>query len=79
MSKKNAPTDYRKQRKKEDRNMVLLVLFVLIVVAGVMIGIFLGIGEMIVALPCLMGGSLLIGGIWGGFTLLERYMDRNHE
>lgn len=70
--KRGVPTDYRKQRKKEDRNMLFLVMFVLIVVAGACIWLFLGFGEMLAAMPCLGGGAFLIALVWGIFALLER-------
>lgn len=73
--KQNAPTDYRKQRKDEERNMIKLVLFVLIVVGGGLIGLIYGPVALLGALPCLIGGGIVLALAWAGFALLDKYTD----
>ncbi|HFC12534.1 MAG TPA: hypothetical protein ENJ56_06780 [Anaerolineae bacterium] len=73
--KPNAPTDYRAQRKKEERNLVLLIVFTLIVVGGGITTLIYGPIALIGSLICLIGGSILVVLVWGGFTFLDKFTD----
>ncbi len=66
------PTNYREQRRKEDRNLLFLVIFTLIVIGGGLIGFIYGVAALIGSLICLGGGALLILLLWGLLSGLEK-------
>jgi hypothetical protein len=74
--KKRPPTDRRRERRNADRNLLILVVFTLVVVGGGLIGWFIGPEALLTALPCLLGGSGLILGLWLLFSALERWRER---
>ena len=51
-STKRPPTDLRRWRKQNERRLLMAAIFILVVVGGGLIGLFIGPGEMLVALPC---------------------------
>ena len=73
--KEGQPTDYRAERKREDRNLLFIILFMLVLFGGGLIGLIWGIGAVIGALPILLLGAVMIVVGWGFFALLERLND----
>jgi len=74
-NKSRPPTDYRKIRREQERMQIFLVFFVLLVVGTGLIGLIWGVEQAIVGGVCLLGGALLIGGLWLGLSLLQRFFD----
>jgi hypothetical protein len=73
-NKERPPTDYRKIRRDQERMQIFLVFFVLLVVGTGLIGLIWGIEQAILGGICLLGGALLIGGLWLGLSLLQRLL-----
>lgn len=73
---KRPPTNYRELHKQQERKFIWMSLFALIVIGGVVIWLVYGVGAVLTALPCLLGGGLLIG--LGYFLLnrLEKWLER---
>ena len=72
---KSAGTDLRQHRKNEDKKLLLVVIFVLVVVGSGLIGLIWGWQALLTSLPCLLGGALLILVPWGLLTLVEKWRD----
>ena len=84
-STKRPPTDLRRWRKQNERRLLMAAIFILVVVGGGLIGLFIGPGEMLVALPCLLsapvpgpgtGGAGAIVGLYLLLAVVERWIDR---
>ena len=58
------PTNYRQTRRKQERNLLYLVLFVLVVVGTGLIGLIWGVNSAVLGGLCLVGGAVLIIGLW---------------
>lgn len=71
--KKQSPTNMRTYRQQTDKKLLYLVLFTLIVVGGGLIALIWGPASLLTALPCLMGGALLILIPWIILTALEKW------
>ena len=69
-------TDIRRFRRESDRKLLILVILTLVVVGGGLIGLILGLESLLTALPCLLGGALLILVPWLLLTAVERWRDR---
>ncbi len=69
----------RAQRKENDRKILWLILFTLVVVGGGLIALIFGPGALLTALPCLLGGAALILVPWGLLTAVEKWRDRMEE
>ena len=69
-------TDMRRFRRESDRKLLILVILTLVVVGGGLIGLILGLESLLTALPCLLGGVLLILMPWLLLTAVERWRDR---
>ncbi|MBV7331570.1 hypothetical protein KFU94_25710 [Chloroflexi bacterium TSY] len=65
------PTNMRRFRKKSDRNALILVIFTLVVVGGGLIAWALEPVALLTALPCLLGGAVILVMLWLLLTLLE--------
>ena len=70
------PTDLRRFRRERDRGLLILVILTLVVVGGGLIGLILGLEALLTALPCLLGGVLLILVPWLLLTSVEKWRDR---
>ena len=70
------PTDLRRLRRRSDQKLLILVILALVVVGGGLIGIILGLEAFLTALPCLLGGVLLILVPWIVLTAVETWRDR---
>ena len=71
------PTDLRRIRRESDRRLLILVILTLVVVGGGLIGLILGPEALLTALPCLLGGVLLILVPWLLLTALGKWRDRS--
>lgn len=66
------PTDYRKTRRNRERTQVGLVLFMLVGVGTGLIGLIWGAQAAMTAGLCLLGGAVLIIGLWLLLSLIQR-------
>jgi fatty acid desaturase len=71
----NKPTDMRKYRRQSERQLVLLVIAFLVLVGGALIGLVYGWMAVFSALPCLLGGAAIIGGLFLFLELAERWVE----
>lgn len=76
MADKQAPTDYRKTRRDEERRLVILVIAALVVVGTGLIGLIWGANAALLGGLCLLGGAALIGGLWFLLGLLQKAVDQ---
>lgn len=76
MSEEQPPTDLRRFRRESDRKLLILVILTLVIVGGGLIALILGPEALLTALPCLLGGVLLILVPWLLLTTVERWRDR---
>lgn len=74
--KRPLPTNMRRNRQETDKRLLVLVIFMLVVVGGTLIGLIFGWEAVVTAVPCLLGGALLILVPWGLLTLAEKWRDR---
>jgi hypothetical protein len=70
----NKPTNMRKYRRQSERQLVLIVIAFLVLVGGGLIGLIYGWIAMLSALPCLLGGAAIIGGLFLFLELAERWV-----
>ena len=69
------PTDYRRTRRKQERNLLYLVIFVLVVVGTGLIGLIWGVNSALLGGLCLVGGAALIGGLWLLLSWLQKIIE----
>ena len=69
------PTDYRRTRRKQERNLLYLVIFVLVVVGTGLIGLIWGVNSALLGGLCLVGGAALIGGLWLLLSWLQKIVE----
>jgi hypothetical protein len=62
-------------RKRHERWLLVVVIVVLVVVGGGLIGLIFGWSQVLSALPCLLGGAGVIGGLYLLWTVLERWAE----
>ena len=72
----HAPTDARRARKRQERQLLALVMAVLVVVGGGLIALIQGPSALITALPCLLAGAGAILILYLLFLLVERWITR---
>jgi hypothetical protein len=70
---KSPGTNLRQHQKDDDKKMLFLVIFMLVVVGSGLIGLIFGWQALLTSIPCLLGGALLILVPWGLLTLLEKW------
>jgi len=63
-------------QKRHERQLLVGAIFLLVVVGGGLIGLFFGLGEMLTALPCLLGGAGAILVLYMFFAVLGRWAER---
>lgn len=70
------PTDYRAQRRRDDRALFLAAIAVLLVVGGGLIWLIYGGGAFVTGLACLLFGVGLLALLWLVMTGIERWANR---
>jgi hypothetical protein len=68
------PTDYRRIRRRTDRQMLWLVLGGLLIIGGGLIFLIYGKWALVTGLLCLIPGAGLILFLWGLLSLIERWV-----
>ena len=68
------PTDYRRIRRRTDRQMLWLVLGGLLMIGGGLIYLIYGKWALVTGLLCLIPGAGLILFLWGLLSLIERWV-----
>ena len=76
LPKERPPTDYRRLRKRRERQLVGMAVFVLVVVGGLLIGLYYGFYRMLASLPCLGGGAVAIVGLYLLLVAMERWSNK---
>ena len=71
----NAPTNYRENRRRQERSLLLLTLFVLVVIGTGLIGLIWGARAAFLGSICLIAGGAAIGGLWLLLSLLQKFID----
>ncbi len=74
MPKENRPTNYRENRRRNDRILLWLVVGTLLILGTVLIGAIWGLPAAITGGLCLGGGATLILLLWGLLTLMEKWV-----
>ena len=74
-AEKQPSTNLRRFRRESDRKYLILVIFTLVVVGGGLIALIFGPEALLLALPCLLGGALLILVPWLLLTAVEKWRD----
>jgi hypothetical protein len=69
------PTSYRQTRRRTERNLLFLVIFVLVVVGTGLIGLIWGLNAMVLSSICLVSGAALIVGLWLLLSLIQKWVD----
>jgi hypothetical protein len=69
------PTSYRQTRRRTERNLLFLVIFVLVVGGTGLIGLIWGREAIFLSSLCLISGAALIGGLWLLLTLIQKWVD----
>ena len=69
------PTNIRKARRQQEKRLLWLVLFVLVVVGTTLIGLIWGLNSAFLSGICLLGGGGLIAALWLLLSLLEKWVD----
>ncbi|RME80290.1 MAG: hypothetical protein D6775_16620 [Caldilineae bacterium] len=68
------PTDYRRERRRTERQLLLLVLGTLLIFGGFLIYLIYGGTALITGLLCLVPGAGVILFLWGLLSLIERWV-----
>jgi hypothetical protein len=68
------PTSYRHTRRRTERNLLFLVIFVLVVGGAGLIGLIWGWNAMFLGGICLVSGAALIGGLWLLLSLIQKWV-----
>jgi len=69
------PSNTRRFGQESDRKYLYLVIFTLVVVGGLIIALIYGPSSLLTALPCLLGGAVLILLPWDVLTLIQKWRD----
>ncbi len=69
------PTDFRQNRRRQEKNLLYLVIFVLVGVGTTLIGLIWGMQAALLGGACLLGGAILIGGLWLLLSLIQKWVD----
>ena len=73
------PSNTRRFGQESDRKYLYLVIFTLVVVGGILIALIYGPESLLTALPCLLGGAVLILLPWAMLTLIQKWRDGIEE
>lgn len=66
----------RQIREDDNRRFLIMVILTLVIVGGLLIGLIYGWTALLTALPCLLGGALLILLPWSLLTFIEKWRKR---
>ena len=72
----HSPTDTRRARRRQERQLLGLVTGVLVVVGGALIALVYGPRALFTAIPCLLAGAGAIFLLYLLFLLAERWVNR---
>ena len=75
MSQDRPPTNYRATRRKQERTLLFLVIFVLLVIGTGLIGLTWGVRSAVLGGLCLLSGAILIGGLWLLLSLIQKWVE----
>jgi hypothetical protein len=70
----NEPTNYRKNRRRQDRFLLLLVLLVLVGIGTGLIYLIWGFQDAVAGLACLLPGAAIIVGLWFLLSFIEKWV-----
>jgi hypothetical protein len=70
-----SPTNYRKTRRTQEKNLLYLVIFVLVVVGTGLIGLIWGVNSALLGGACLIGGAVLIVGLWLLLSWIQKLIE----
>ena len=73
--KARPPTNYRQTRRQQDKNLLYLTIFVLVVIGTGLIGLIWGFRSALLGGICLLGGAMLIVGLWLLLSLIQKWVD----
>ena len=76
---KRPTTNIRRNRRDSEKKFLALVLFTLVFVGGGLIALIFGVGALLTALPCLLGGAALMIGLWLLLSLGEWWLRRRDQ
>lgn len=71
----NQPTNYRQNRRRQERSLLYLTVFVLVGIGGALIWFLWGVRAAFLGGLCLLAGAALIFILWGVLTLLQKFVD----
>ena len=69
------PTNFRKTRRNQERNLVLLTILVLVVGGSSLIGLIWGLRAFVLSGICLVGGGVLIALLWLLLSLIQKLVE----
>lgn len=72
----NKPTNVREQKRATERRYVWLVVGMMVLGGSGVIGMVYGWMAVLTAVPCLLGGALLLLGVYFLLTRLEKWLDQ---
>ena len=75
MSQDRPPTNYRATRRKRERSLLFLVLFVLLVIGTGLNGLIWGVRSAVLGGLCLLSGAILIGALWFLLSLVQKWVE----
>ena len=75
MSQDRPPTNYRATRHRQERTLLFLVIFVLLVIGTGLIGLIWGVRSAVLGGLCLLSGAVLIGGLWLLLSLIQKWVE----
>ena len=76
LDEETPPTDYRGIKRRTERALVVRAALVLVVIGGGLIWLIMGREQAIGALPCLLVGAAMLGGLYLLLRWAERWADR---
>jgi hypothetical protein len=69
------PTNMARIRQAEDRKQLWMVLFTLVILGGALIALIYGWEALLTALPCLLGGGVMILAPWWLLVAIQKWRD----
>ncbi len=73
-AKTERPTNYRENRRRQERTLLFLVMGVLVVVGTGLVALIWGVTTAIFSSICLVSGAILIGGLWLLLSFLQKFV-----